>query len=802
MNPSKRLRLVASLTMATLAKLALCQTATPPPTADQAAATPAPSTAQVQSASASTEPTVKMEKYQVNDVPIEQVILPNARPFTSVFGTEDNIIDIPRNVTIISREQMDVIDIQDVTEFSKLTSSSYTDSNFGSPANPTIRGQSADVFMNGMRQRIGESGDGMPVDFNFVESVNIVPGPATAVQGASAYVGGFVDLISKQPFFDEAKGSISYTYGSYDTNRWNLDLGGPISPTLAYRFSYSGEDSEGFWYDWIKQTTSIYGAVTWRPNQNYELFIDAKGFWADYRENFGINRPTQQLISNGLYLPGTNINNGTMAGPGNLENALNISGDNTIAFGSPVPIDYRETAQGPASHAHGQEYNFQAIQTLRVSSNLKVVNNTMFGYTKRDTFNSDGYSEIIDPVWFGDNRTEFIFTSAKVTVNTGLEEKFQSVNAYDDFFFEPVNVWDLSNTALRANLNYALAASGDLGYAGVYVPGWPGRPATPGIINNDTNQSEAASLSPFAQTTWVVNDMFNLVAGARMDLMHVETHDPFTPGQAASIGVGEPNVNLSLVFKATPTTSLYITDNYSQNYTGDLADGGGFGLYTDANGNPTIPRSLFSETSNLVEAGAKMAVLGEKLFVSSDVFEQSRQYKPQASPAIQYQFYGFELSGNYQPNKNFYATLGYSWVNGSTPAPAPFQAYATQQLPGGPPDPFTNPGQQTGRLRAPGQPLDTVNALASYTDDSGFGLEANILLTSPMNADYYGDLRVPMQYSVDASVFYKAKRWVVKLTATNLTNEHNWTPSDATYAYEGIVSDAGLEVFGTIKYKF
>ncbi len=204
MNQCKCLSLVAILTVAALAPSVTAQTATPPPPANPPPSTPVPSTAQTQAAPG-TETAVQMEKYQVNDVPIDQVILPNARPFTSVFGTEDNILDIPRNVTIISREQMDVIDIQDVTEFSKLTSSSYTDSNFGSPANPTIRGQSSDVFLNGMRQRIGESGDGMPVDFNLVESVNIVPGPATAVQGASAYVGGFVDLISKQPFFDGYK---------------------------------------------------------------------------------------------------------------------------------------------------------------------------------------------------------------------------------------------------------------------------------------------------------------------------------------------------------------------------------------------------------------------------------------------------------------------------------------------------------------------------------------------------------------------------------------------------------------------
>ncbi len=425
----------------------------------------------------------------------------------------------------------------------------------------------------------------------------------------------------------------------------------------------------------------------------------------------------------------------------------------------------------------------------------------MFSYTKRDTYNSDGYSEIVNPSWFIDNRTEMIFSLPKLSVNMGLEEKFQSVNAYDDFFFEPVNVWDLSSKALRSDLNYALAASGNGGYAGVIVPGWPGRYATPGIINNDTNQSEAETASPFVQATWNVNEMFNVVSGARLDLTHVESHDPFTPN-AASLGFGEPNANLSLVFKPSAIMSTYATVNYSQNYTGDLADGGGFGLYTDANGNATLPRSLFSEKSLLYEVGGKITPLNSKLFISADVFEQTRQYKPQASPVIQYQFYGFEISGNYQPNKNFFGTFGFSWINGSTPAPAPFQAYATQQIPGGPPDPFTSPQQETGYLRAPGQPLATINGLAQYTFDNGFGFEANVLVTSPMNADYAGNLVVPWQYSVDSAAFYKTKRYELRITVTNLTNQHNWTPSDATYAYEGIVSDAGIEVFGTVKLKF
>ncbi len=102
-----------------------------------------------------------------------------------------------------------------------------------------------------------------------------------------------------------------------------------------------------------------------------------------------------------------------MAGPGNprtRSTSAEARAATRIAFGAPVPVDYHETAQGPASHAHGMEYNSQVIQTLILSTDAKIVNNTMWSYTKRDTFNSDGYSEIVDPSWTFDNRTEFILT--------------------------------------------------------------------------------------------------------------------------------------------------------------------------------------------------------------------------------------------------------------------------------------------------------------------------------------------------------------------------------------------------------
>ncbi|MFM7099600.1 MAG: hypothetical protein ACKO3N_00330, partial [Verrucomicrobiota bacterium] len=88
-----------------------------------------------------------MEKTLIEAVPLEESVIPTARPVNSVYGSDRSIIETPRNVTIISREQLDAIMIRDVRDFSKLTSSSYTRSNFGAPTTPDIRGQIADTFV-------------------------------------------------------------------------------------------------------------------------------------------------------------------------------------------------------------------------------------------------------------------------------------------------------------------------------------------------------------------------------------------------------------------------------------------------------------------------------------------------------------------------------------------------------------------------------------------------------------------------------------------------------------------------------
>ena len=734
---------------------------------------------------------LELERFKVSSgVATDDLVLPIARPFNSVFGTDDNIIDVPRNVTIISRQQLSDINIDSVLDFSKLTSSSYTTTNFGAPSNPSIRGQTADLFINGMRGRITSNGNGLPLDFNSIESVNIVKGPATAVQGTSMYVGGFIDLITKRPYFDKTKGTVSVTLGSYSQKAWTVDVGGPLSKTAAYRVSYSGEDSKGYWHDYYNKNHSVYGALEFRPSANYNIFIN--GTWADYRytENWGINRVTQNLIDNGMYTTGININNAPGA-PSDPQNSTYVKdGGNVMAWGPEVAISRHQRLLKPGDHSKGNEYNLQAIQTYTHSPEFKVVNNTFWSYTKRNTLSSYYYSEIIDPSWFLENRTEFIIQKPWVSLNTGLDFRYQRTKAYDDYFFEPANVWDLTQDHNYINVYNSGYFYGR--FVGQPVPGWPNRYATQGTINGDTNDSHATTIGPYFQATWKLHPKVDLVTGVREDHFSADVKDPLTsPVVHDTIDLWIPNYNASLVYKITKTSSAYLTYNYSKNTSGAVGNGGGI---TGWNGNE-LDKENFQQPSELLELGNKYSLKENTLFLNLAVFKQERTAKTTSSTDIvKFEAKGFEAELNYQPNKHVYTTLSYSYID-ATVTPGFQSDGGTPLLP-------TQGIDYANTHQVSGLPQHLINGLISYNFDNGFGVSSNILWTGEMNNNYAGTLVIPAQFSIDVSASYHYKQWDLRATVSNVTNEENWSPPNSVYGNGSIFALPGTQVSVTVKYSF
>ena len=756
-----------------------------------------PLTAQTAPAKAGSD-VVTMSKFEVKDVPIDLQILPTARPFNSVFGTDDNIVDVPRNVTIISRQQLTDISITDVLDFSKLTSSAFTTTNFGAPSNASIRGQSSDLFINGVRARITSNGNGLPVDFNSVESVNIVKGPATAVQGSSMYVGGFIDLISKRPYFDVTKGSVSYTLGSYNTNRWTVDTGGPFSKELAYRFSYSGEDTKGYYTDGKKETHSVYGAATWRPTANYELFLNAQTFFGVYTENWGVNRVTQDLIDNGNYVTGININNGATATPSDPQNSRYIlGGGNTIAWGPSVKLNRHTRLLRPGNQSDGVEFSVQAIQTAKISSDLNLKNTSYLSHTERNTLSTYYYSEVIDPSWFAENRTEFIYSLKNLSVNSGLDLRYQRTKAYDDYFFEPVNAWDLTKDHNFINVYNSIDFAKNHGFP---IPGWPNRFAQPGLFNGDTNDSRGTTVGAFAQGTWKASEQFNVVGGLRFDRFNAKVREPLLPPfREASISVWLPNVNGSVVYKASANSSVYFTYNFSKNTSGAVGNGGGItGWNAAGNG---LDRESFQQPSTLYELGTKYSLANGKVFLNFAVYDQKRTAKSTSSTVIQnFRYKGFESEINFQPNKRLYATASYSYIDAESSAGFQYGLFG-----GASEVPPANKGATIpiGTVKqVSGLPQHLFNGLVSYSFDNGFGLNTNIVVTGEMNNNSSGSLVIPMQYTLDTGASYKFKKWDFRVSVLNATNEENWSPPNAVYGNGSVLALPGTQLQFTVKMSF
>jgi outer membrane receptor for monomeric catechols len=791
-----------------------------------------PLPAQTASPAPMKEEVLQLDKISVNRVPLEQRIMPTERPFNSVFGVNMSVLDTPRNVTIISREQLNAIGVLETRDFSKLTASSYTQTNFGLPSNPAIRGLTADVLVNGMRRGLTINGNGMPINFNALESVNIVKGTANVIYGASNYSGGYADFITKRPYFDGFRGFASATMGSFDVYRWTTDLGGPISDKLAYRLSYSGEDSKGYYYNGKKKTQAFYAAAEWRPTDHYTLEVNGEFFVADVTENWGINRVTQTLIDDGLYMADTLTDAQYAAFIATLQGSANL-----VQPGKLVPVDRRRRLLAPGDDSFGINITTQIIQTLKLSDDSKIVNNTFFNYVDRDTFSSYYYNSVHKDNYGLENRLQyegaFELGATKHSYAAGFTLRHQKVWGVDDFWHEPVNSFDLTRDP---NLN-RVPASAFVGFnPGILIPGYgprgvlPGRYGSPGAtyggfpyVYDDlsSNDSRADQVSPFYQHRVSLNDRLSLLVGGRVDYLHVENTDPLPPpgfkAASDSISVEMPSFNASAVYKPTERVSTYYTFGYTTTAAPGL--GGGYvftGLAFGGDGRH-FTEAFFDQKNFLHEIGLKVSMLDAKLFLGAALYDQHKKWRTDDGKNRYTQSKGFEIEANYQPNSKVYATASYSYFDsvqrftGFLADSIVYDQRLKSSIPLTPDFPVIN-----AEFKQPGMPEHLFNFLVTYKFTTGFGVSLGTVVTGPMVTSQegagfglFGSVpvvftanRIPWQHSTDLILNYDTKKWGTRLALRNLTDQKNWSAPNPGYGNGSINAELPFNMELTVTTKF
>ena len=132
-----------------------------------------------------------LDEIVVHGIRRGDLIMPTTVTSESAYGLNLGVMDTPRNNTVLSKAQLDALDVQNPGGFSSLTASAYSDASFGQPNVPRIRGQYADIFYNGMRDSFTLNGYGAPISFNMVDSIDIIKGPASVQGGAGPGCGRF-----------------------------------------------------------------------------------------------------------------------------------------------------------------------------------------------------------------------------------------------------------------------------------------------------------------------------------------------------------------------------------------------------------------------------------------------------------------------------------------------------------------------------------------------------------------------------------------------------------------------------------
>ncbi len=123
----------------------------------------------------------------------------------------------------------------------------------------------------------------VPRDFQSIERVEILKGPASTLYGAGS-PGGVVNLITKKPL-DAEFVDFAYTFGSWDRSRFTLDVNGYAneSGTVTYRFNGAQEEADSFRDFGYLDRTLLAPSLRWQIDERTNLVWQGE-FHKDHRQ--------------------------------------------------------------------------------------------------------------------------------------------------------------------------------------------------------------------------------------------------------------------------------------------------------------------------------------------------------------------------------------------------------------------------------------------------------------------------------------------------------------------------------------
>jgi len=218
----------------------------------------------------------------------------------SASKSDVSLIEIPQSVTVINRDQIDLLEWNTVQEATRYTAG-VVGENFGPDIRYdwlTVRGFAPLQFIDGLQAPIG-SVSNVGTDLYGSESLEILKGPTSVLYGQTP-PGGIINMTSRRPQREFA-GELGAQLGSFSYKQINGDFTGPLSDVVSFRATglYRDNDTQT---DFVNgKRTYLAPALTFDFTEEFQLTL--LGY---YQEDDIDNWAGGFLPADGTLLPNPN----------------------------------------------------------------------------------------------------------------------------------------------------------------------------------------------------------------------------------------------------------------------------------------------------------------------------------------------------------------------------------------------------------------------------------------------------------------------------------------------------------------
>lgn len=598
-------------------------------------------------------------------------------------------------------------------------------------------------------------------DLANIEKIEVIKGPASALYGRGGS-GGLINRITKKPMF-ETLYEVGGIAGSYNVKRGEIDFNQPLSDTVAVRLAASLEDSESFRDQYFLERHLIAPSILFKPSESTSLL-----FQIDYLDD-------RRLDDLGV--------------PFRIGGPLNVKRSQYYGSLNGRKDDYIQTHSTGAtiSFDHSFDSGLKVRNVFRATDLDQDRNDTRAPGFTATTFTRQ-HTHILREDKGIFNQTDLMLDvdgfGMKHSLLAGLELNHQDKDSWGSRFnVDAVNqlnpvltpiVYGTATTPTLANFNKRW-----------YTP----LPAGTKLLSVSNTNHDTNTVGVYAQNLVTINQQWKVLAGLRYDQFKQDTTDYMRLKTDVRRNISRTDYTISprvgVVYQPTDYASIYTSVSRSYQPTG--IDGAL--SYT--------ARDLEPERTTNYEVGAKLDLMDGGLSAQASLFSLERtntrltvnQPSGDNRQGGETRTNGLELSLAGRPADGWDIISAYTYLNSVI-----VKSDGVEKVTG-------YPDVQLQGNRVPMVAKHSANLWLTKRFANGFGLGGGVSSTGKRYITSGERAWMPGYTRFDATAFYEAKKYEVRLNVYNLF-DLNYTDAATGGNENGAIPGVPLSALLSAKYRF